>query len=105
MFVSELIVPKGRQIIHESDRGVCIWQVPSGGYIRDADFNYLSMEGPLHNHIIERKMREAAKTFTGSTDGKPVWFPGRRKISDMEYEDQMERLIDGKTPDITEGIQ
>ncbi len=77
--------------------GVCLWKTPDG-FISDGD-GYLSMEGVIGNRIIESKMRAAAKYWTGEDNGEPKWFPGYRKITQMEYEDQMARLIDGEIPD------
>lgn len=96
-----LITPKNRLVVEESDEGVCLWQMPSGGYLSDGD-GYLSVQGKMRDPFLERKMREAVKYWTGSTDGKPVWFSGYRKVTQDEYEDQMARMEEGKIPDVVD---
>jgi hypothetical protein len=41
------------------------------------------------------KMRQAAEYY-GIFDGRAAFLPGRRKISQSEYEDQMEAYLDGR---------
>lgn len=97
-----LIKPK--RVLQEADIewGVCLWQLPDGTYIQDNDGNYL-VAGPckVRNPKAEANMRAAARSL-GVTAGRPFWLPGFRKISDMEWEDQMERLIEGKVPDLAD---
>src|SRR4051812_29105600 len=80
--------------------GIYVWQLPNGKYIEDDDGNYL-VAGPclLNDHVVEKKMISAARSM-GVTEGRPFWLPGFRKVSDMEWEDQMERLLQGKIPDL-----
>ena len=85
-------------IPNQDPRGVCLWCMPSGGFLSDGD-GYLSMNGYIGDQMVEKKMRDAVKYWTGSTDGEAKWFPGYRKISDDEWEDQQARLADGKIPD------
>lgn len=56
------------------------------------------MEGVRGDQRVEAKMRNAATYWLGETIGEPFWIEGR-KISDSEWEDQNERLHDGKIPD------
>src|SRR5689334_8978978 len=88
----------GGMVVPEHVWGVCLWEMPSGGYISDGD-GYLSCEGYINDKRVEQKMREAAKYWTGNAFGQPVWFAGYRKITDSEYEDQVERMEAGKIPD------
>lgn len=55
------------------------------------------------NDVIESKMLAAARNL-GITEGRAVWVPGR-KVSDMEHDVQMERLLDGKVPDEAEALK
>ena len=98
-----LIIPKKKSVVQEYDYGVCVWRVPTGGYIKDSDGNFLAAEGRLKDPIIEKKMYEAAKYWMGQDfGGQPEWLPGRRKVSDDEYDDQVARLEAGQIPDIVE---
>jgi hypothetical protein len=83
--------------------GVCIWIMPDGKPLSDGD-GYLSAEGPMHDPGIERKMVEAVKYWTGSTEGKIAWVAGARKITPSELDDQKQRLNDGLVPDPYEDI-
>src|ERR1051325_11016998 len=93
-----LIQPKRVMVAPDFGFGVCLWQKKDGSYIMDLDQNYLSAFGPINDPKIEYKMTQAAKEC-GVTEGKPFWLPGFRKISNTEWCDEMERLLDGKIPD------
>lgn len=82
--------------------GICVWQFPDGRYLQDSDGNYLTAGPALLNHPgINQKMIDAARSC-GVTDGRPFWLPGFRKVTHSEWEDQMERLLDGKVPDVVD---
>jgi hypothetical protein len=91
------IVRTGQKHIPDTGYGVCVWQV-DGGFLSDGE-GYLSMEGKLFDPLVEDKMRAAAAYWLQSSQGQPVWLPDARKISSMEHDDQMARLLDGKIPD------
>lgn len=92
---------KPKRVIDEPDlkTGVCVWRFPDGTYLQNDGGDYL-VAGPamLHDKVVEKKMTLAAKSC-GATTGSPFWLPGFRKISQSEWEDQMERLQEGKIPD------
>lgn len=79
--------------------GLVLWQLPDGTYLKDDQGRELSA-GPcvIGNHKAEINMRHAVRSM-GVKGGKPFWLPGFRKVSDNEWDDQMERLMDGKIPD------
>ncbi len=91
----------------EDDFGVCLWQMPDGAVLGDEEGRFLSMAGQLNCPIVESKMKKSAIYWLGEEAllGKPMWMPGSRKISDSEYEDQMENLLSGKTPDEVESMK
>lgn len=98
--MSGLLKPK-RTIENEwnLDWGVYLWQLPDKSFVQNSDGDKL-VAGPCkeNNLSIIGKMHAAARSL-GITEGKPFFMPGFRKISQSEWEDQMERLIDGKVPD------
>jgi hypothetical protein len=72
--------------------------MPDGRYIGDSNGNFMCAESyTINDPVTEKKMRDAARGY-GFPEGRPVWMPGR-KVSAMEADDQMERLLDGKIPD------
>lgn len=79
--------------------GICMWRLPDGTYIQNDDGEYLCA-GPttVGNTKAERNMISAAKSM-GVTSGNIFWLPGFRKISQSEWDDQMERLMEGKIAD------
>lgn len=77
---------------------LCLWEMPDGRYVGNADGEFLCAESyTINDKGVERKMRDAARN-DGYDEGRPIWQPGR-KVSAMEADDQMERLLDGKIPD------
>ena len=78
--------------------GVCIWIMPDGRPLSDGD-GYLSAEGFIGDKNIEKRVKEAAKYWTGSDEGRITWVHGARKISASERDDQAERLNNGLVAD------
>lgn len=87
-------------VVPESSYGVCVWKLPDGSYFGNGNGSYLSMEGVIGDFRVEHKMRNAALWWMGDNFcGEPEWLHGARKVTDMEHDDQMERLVDGRIPD------
>jgi hypothetical protein len=78
--------------------GVCIWIMPDGTPLSDGD-GVLSAEGFVGDKDIEKRVAQAARYWTGSTDGRISWVHGARKVSGSERDDQVERLNEGLIPD------
>jgi len=77
---------------------LCLWERPDGAFIVNENGEFLCAESLRENDKkVEYDMRKAAENL-GFIGGKPFWREGR-KISQMEWEDQMERLMEGKIPD------
>lgn len=77
---------------------LCMWEMPDGRYIGNPDGEFLCAESyTIEDAVVEKKMRRAVVSY-GITEGKPTWIAGR-KVSHMEADDQMERLLEGKIPD------
>lgn len=95
---------KNAQVVVEDDWGVCLWRMPDGAFLGDDEGRFLSAQGALYDWMIESKMRKAAVSYLGeeARSGKPFWMPGSRKVSDSEAEDQMERLLEGRIPDVAD---
>ena len=83
---------------------VCLWVDEHGKFVAQVErgtIRYLSAESwTKGDKEVEAKMKIAARHY-GIDTGGPVWTAGE-KISDMEHDDQMERLLDGKIPDPAE---
>lgn len=88
-----------REFIKEVPWGVYVWQTPDGEFLGDDDHNFLLTdvceEG---NPAAIRAITEAA-AYYGFPEGKPVYWSGKRPISDEEYERQLARAKEGLVPD------
>jgi hypothetical protein len=91
-------IPKRVAEMPDTGFGVCLWRLPDGTYIQNDNGDYLCAQGVVGNLKSERQMVAAAASL-GITEGKPFWLPAFRKISQSEWEDQMEALLDGRMPD------
>jgi len=77
------------------DWGVYVWRNADGTTLSNSDNEVLSLAGFKGDLEKMRLMREAA-AYYGSPDGSLAFIPGGRKISQSEWEDQMEAFIDGE---------
>jgi hypothetical protein len=72
--------------------------MPDGNPLSDGD-GILCAEGFVGDSKIEKAVAEAAKYWTGSSEGRAEWIHGARKVSASEREDQADRLNQGLSPD------
>ncbi len=93
-----MIKPKRVTVVQETEYGLYYWELPSGRRLSDGEGRFLCAEGKAHDVTIMKDMAIAAASY-GYPDGKCVWVPGDRKVTDNMHDDQMERLLDGKIPD------
>lgn len=96
--MSSDIVKNKKIWVPERAFGVCIWIMPDGLPLTDGD-GVLCAEGMVDDPAIEKRVTEAAKYWTGSTQGQIRWVPGARKVSASERDDQAERLSQGLIAD------
>lgn len=87
--------PKTKIVHPNLPYGVLVWRLPDGRFLKNANGEYLSMEARKGDLNAVAKMRDAA-TYYGYPDGNTIFFPGRQKATQSEWEDAMEALIDGK---------
>lgn len=78
--------------------GLYVWQMEDGKVLGDSDGNVLnvpSLRGDLDRQL---KLRAAVRSL-GIEGGEPLFLPGQRRVTDDEYADQMDRMINGQVPD------
>lgn len=92
-------IKKSKIWVPERTFGVCIWIMPDGKPLVDADNNVLSAEGFVGDEDIEERVFAAAKYWTNNGEGRLAWVHGARKVSSSERDDQTDRLNNGLTPD------
>jgi hypothetical protein len=78
--------------------GVYLWQMPDGSVVADEDRNFLSIASMYGDNARMEKLRNAAAQC-GVFEGKPLFMPGHRKVTDEEYQEQQARLESGLIPD------
>mgnify|MGYP003347335301 CR=1 FL=1 len=84
-----------------SNYGIYVWQLPSGKFFTDGNGNALSIDSMKGDkNRIDLLAKEAA--WNGQPDGKAVFFPNVRKISDEEYSEQKDRMTQGLIPSETD---
>lgn len=84
--------------VEEANYGVYVWNVTNRGILVNEEGDPLrinSMRGDL------KRIGELARTAAhyGFPDGEPVFWSGRRAISEGEYEEQMARHNAGQLAD------
>lgn len=75
-----------------------VWQLPSGEYLGDEDGNFMYVFCEEGDKDSIKALTDAARHY-GYPEGKPVYWSGRRPISDEEYQNQLERARAGLVPD------
>ena len=85
-------------IVEESMLGLYVWITPDGKVVADEDGNYLNIEAMKGDQRKIDILREAAKEY-GVDGGRAKFFAGFRRVSDEEYQKQMQRLEMGLIPD------
>jgi hypothetical protein len=88
----------GRKTVDEYDYGIWVWQCEDGEVLGDGDGNIMNVPGLRNDREAQEKITKAAKYY-GFPDGKPVFWQGKRRITDEEYEEQQARAKLGLVPD------
>lgn len=93
-----ILTPKGRQVVDESPLGVYVWQCADGEYLGDEEGRLLSINSVVGDREKINALRKVAEHY-GFGDGKAVFWSGNRKVTDEEFEEQVDRQNSGLVPD------
>jgi hypothetical protein len=87
------------QVIEEpfSNAGIYVWQKANGKFFTDGEGNALSIESMKDDPAKIKELTQAA-AYWGEPEGKAVFFPNVRKISEEEYSEQKDRMAQGLIP-------
>jgi hypothetical protein len=85
-------------VVEETTLGVFVWEMPDGRWVGDDNGNYLSIQGFKGDKTRVNVLTEVVKGY-GIHTGSPKFLSGQRKINDEEYQEQIQRLNWGLTPD------
>jgi hypothetical protein len=91
------------QVIKEefSMFGTYVWMKPSGKPFTDGHGNALSIEGMKDDKSKIKELADAAK-YWGQAEGRAVFYPNMRKISDEEHSEQVDRMKQGLIPSMND---
>jgi hypothetical protein len=81
--------------------GTYVWMKPNGKPFMDSDKNVLSIEGIKDDKAKIKELAEAAK-YWGQPDGRAVFYPNMKKISDEEHSEQVDRMNQGLIPSMND---
>ena len=87
-----------RQQVEEVPYGMYVWQNPDGDIFADDDGNVMNVFCMKGDREAIRALSEAARYY-GAGEGKPVWWSGKRRVTDEELEEQEMRERLGLEPD------
>lgn len=88
-----------KQVIKEVIWGVYVWQTPDGEFLGDDNGNFLLTDLTTEDNPAAIKAITDAARHYGFPEGRPVYWSGKRPITDEEYEHQLAREQAGLVPD------
>lgn len=87
-----------RQEVEEVPYGMYVWVNPEGEVFADDDENVMNVFCIKGDRRAIEALTIAARNY-GAGEGKPVWWPGKRRINDDELQEQLMREKLGLEPD------
>lgn len=88
----------GKSVVEEVPYGMYVWQCPDGEILGDDDGNVMNVFCMKGDQESIKALTEAA-AYYGFPEGKPVWWSGKRRINDEQFEEQVARAKAGLVPD------
>lgn len=91
------------QVIQEnfSNYGTYVWHKPNGKAFTDGQGNALSIESMNGDQTRITELQNAAR-YWGQAEGKAVFYPNMKKISDEEHSEQVDRMANGLIPNMND---
>ena len=91
------------QVVQEnfSNFGTYVWHKPNGKAFTDGQGNALSIESMRGDASRIKELRDAAK-YWGQPDGRAVFYPNMRKISEESHSEQVDRMKQGLIPNMND---
>lgn len=81
--------------------GTYVWYKANGKPFTDGNGNALSIEGMKDDKSRIKELSDAAK-YWGEPEGRAVFFPNTRKISDEQHSEQLDRMKQGLIPNMND---
>ena len=91
------------QVIEEnfSNFGTYVWHKSNGKAFTDGQGNALSIESMRNDQSRIKELEDAAK-YWGQAEGKAVFYPNMRKISEEQHSEQVDRMAEGLLPNMND---
>lgn len=91
------------QVIQEnfSNYGTYVWHKPNGKAFTDGQGNALSIESMNNDQTRITELENAAR-YWGQPEGKAVFYPNMKKISEEEHSEQVDRMANGLIPSMND---
>jgi len=94
--------PKLTVLEKKSDYGIYVWQMTHNGRAYgDGNGNVMNIPGRPHDIEAMAKIQKAAQHY-GAPEGKVIFMPGIRRITDEEHTEQIDRMKQGYIPSETD---
>lgn len=85
--------------VRDNEYGVYLWKKADGKYFSNDSGEFLSIPARYGDLRMMKAIGDAARYYGVFEGGRAEFISGARQVSSNEYDDQMERMLDGKTPD------
>lgn len=89
------VIKKNRQ------DGMYVWKLPNGKVVGDKSGNIMNIPAMQYDIDAINKITKAASHY-GYNEGKAEFWPGTRRVSDMEHSEQLGRMKEGYIPSETD---
>lgn len=84
-----------------SNFGTYVWYKANGKPFTDGNGSVLSIEGMKDDKARIKELSDAA-AYYGQPEGRAVFFPNTKKISDEEHSEQLDRMKQGLIPNLND---
>jgi hypothetical protein len=84
-----------------SNFGTYVWHKPNGKAFTDGQGNALSIESMKNDYVRIKELQDAAK-YWGQAEGKAVFYPNMRKVSEETHSEQVDRMKQGLLPNMND---
>lgn len=92
-----------KQVVAETEYGLYVWYTDDNRIVSDDEGRQLCIPAKRGDVKAINALRDAAYGFLGDVgaekNGRAVFLPGHRRVSDEEYEEQILRQKFGLVPD------
>jgi hypothetical protein len=84
------------------DWGLYVWKKANGKWFTDGEGNVLNIESMKNDQTQIDKLKKVAMHYGDDGMGKAVFVPGLTRVSEEEYSEQKDRLIQGLIPSMND---